>query len=241
MNPPPSWPPDYHLKRSRRSHYVKLKTSMKNGLELIVPMRFNERHIPHILETNKEWIQKQLTKIHKELKTIREADLPEEISFPIARQKWKVQYVQSNNKHLQVIARPQKELVLLGNVANKKAVYKLLLAWVKQQSQLHLPKLLDELSEETGLKYHRISIRSQRTRWGSCTYRKIINVNFKLVLLPNHLVRHILIHELCHTRYMNHAPRFWRLVASFDKDWEQYSRETRVADQLLPLWIVNLF
>lgn len=57
-----------------------------------------------------------------------------------------------------------------------------------------------------------ISIRDQRTRWGSCSKNKNLNFSYKLVFLPAHLSDYIIVHELCHLREMNHSPRFWLLV-----------------------------
>jgi predicted metal-dependent hydrolase len=237
----PHWPPPFTLKKSKRVRFVKLKASVHAGLELVVPLRFNQKYIPKILEANKEWIIKQLDKIQLERDNISNAAMPEEIAFPALGQIWKISYITSNNKKLQLLSRPHKELVLLGNITNRSACEKLLLGWVKKMARTHLPELLEEISEEIGLRFSSVNIRSQRTRWGSCTTTKVINLNFKLLFLPAHLTKHIMLHELCHTRHMNHSPRFWRLVASFDPDWEKYSHETRAADQFLPLWAVNIF
>lgn len=62
-------------------------------------------------------------------------------------------------------------------------------------------------------KYNKISIRDQRTRWGSCSSKGNINFNYKIALLPPHLADYIIVHELCHIGEMNHSERFWDLVA----------------------------
>ncbi len=62
-------------------------------------------------------------------------------------------------------------------------------------------------------KYNRISIRDQKTRWGSCSSKGNINFNYKIALLPLHLADYIIVHELCHIGEMNHSSKFWDLVA----------------------------
>jgi predicted metal-dependent hydrolase len=233
------WPPAYTLKKSARARHVKLKASIRSGLELVVPLRFNAKHIPEILEANKPWIEKQLAKIHIEHYARQEHTLPDSITFPILNMEYKIEYIKSDNKKLQLLVRPQKELVLLGNTANKDICKKLLLTWVKQQAKLRIPLLLEEISREISLPFEHVIIRNQRTRWGSCTNKKIISLNFKLLFLPAVLVRHILIHELCHTEHMNHSTRFWRLVESFDPDWKSLSRQTRRADKFVPWWALE--
>lgn len=62
-------------------------------------------------------------------------------------------------------------------------------------------------------KYSRISIRNQKTRWGSCSGQGNLNFNYKIIYLPEQIINYIIVHELCHLREMNHSPKFWLLVA----------------------------
>ncbi|MBI2849825.1 MAG: DUF45 domain-containing protein [Chloroflexi bacterium] len=68
---------------------------------------------------------------------------------------------------------------------------------------------LERLSGEHGFRYNRVSIRCQRTRWGSCSHKNNISLNVKLVKLPSDLMDYVLLHELVHTRIHNHSEKFW--------------------------------
>lgn len=72
-----------------------------------------------------------------------------------------------------------------------------------------------------GVSYLRISIRDQRTRWGSCSLKGNLNFNWKLVLLPEELADYVIVHELCHRIYMNHSSDFWKLVERELPDYRQ--------------------
>lgn len=75
-----------------------------------------------------------------------------------------------------------------------------------------LPARLELLSKQAGLPYTSVKINSSQGRWGSCSARKNINLSYFLLLLPAHLIDYVLLHELCHTREMNHSERFWALL-----------------------------
>lgn len=97
-----------------------------------------------------------------------------------------------------------------------------------------LPRLA-ELAQTHGFRYLRASVRPSRTRWGSCSMRGTISLSVFLVLLPPHLQDYVMLHELCHTREMNHAPRFHFLLDTLLQGREaQLRRELRQHRALLP-------
>jgi predicted metal-dependent hydrolase len=76
-----------------------------------------------------------------------------------------------------------------------------------------------------GLIYKKISIRNQKTRWGSCSKTGTISFNYKIVLLPSQLADYIIVHELCHLKEMNHSRTFWDLVAQTIPDYKRLRGE----------------
>lgn len=85
---------------------------------------------------------------------------------------------------------------------------------LRSEAKYHLPKLVKALSEKHGFKYTSTSIQKSRTRWGSCSSTKKINLSYWCMMLPRHLIEFIILHELCHTIEMNHGQRFWNLLDS---------------------------
>ncbi len=69
---------------------------------------------------------------------------------------------------------------------------------------------LDELARQHGFRYTRVTVRNQKTRWGSCSTANTISLNITLALLPEELRDYVLLHELVHTRHHHHQPEFWR-------------------------------
>lgn len=83
---------------------------------------------------------------------------------------------------------------------------------LKKSAQAYLPPLLSELAEHYGFKYKKVKITGSKSCWGSCSATGSINLSCYLMLLPPHLMDYVLLHELTHTREMNHGPKFWEIL-----------------------------
>ena len=83
---------------------------------------------------------------------------------------------------------------------------------LRRNAKIILPPRLYMLSQKHNLPYQSVKINSSSGRWGSCSARRTINLSYYLVLLPKHLIDYVLLHELSHTREMNHGERFWTLL-----------------------------
>lgn len=83
---------------------------------------------------------------------------------------------------------------------------------LRRAAKADLPGRIARLSEATGLKYEKLSIRASRTKWGSCSGRNHISLSLFLMTLPEHLRDYVIVHELCHTVHHDHSPRFHALV-----------------------------
>ena len=95
---------------------------------------------------------------------------------------------------------------------------------LRRRAQSVLPVQLAELARLHGFQYSGVKIRKSRSRWGSCSTKKSISLSLYLLLLPEHLIEYVLLHELCHTVQMNHGPAFWALL---DKCTQNKARALR--------------
>lgn len=94
------------------------------------------------------------------------------------------------------------------NVKTRKNDYKK----YKEDAKLIVLKHIEKINSHYKFSFGRIAIKNQKTRWGSCSSKKNLNFNYKIIFLPEKLAEYIVAHELCHLREMNHGEKFWSLV-----------------------------
>ena len=228
--------PDYSVRRSRRAKYLQLSVSAAGRVEVILPQNVSERHVPEFVMRHRQWIHERLQQLDKQ---DIDRGLPDIIELPAAAETWRVNYSATQK-------RKWKETVIEGQALlccrwdevkmKREQAYAALSDWLTKRAKQHLPPMLQALSRETGLDYAGVSIRAQKTRWGSCSSKKVINLNRALLFAQPPLVRYLMLHELCHTRYMNHGVRFWQLVARWEPEYKTLDARLNQASRGIPYW-----
>lgn len=95
----------------------------------------------------------------------------------------------------------------------------------KAQAVVRIVDRCRVLAHKTGLSYSRLTVRNQKTRWGSCSTRNAISLNIKLARLPQRLMDYVILHELVHTRVRGHGPAFWRMLDTYVGEAKGLRRE----------------
>jgi predicted metal-dependent hydrolase len=91
--------------------------------------------------------------------------------------------------------------------------------WYRRMAKIEIAPRADRAAAQLGRSYTTLSIRGQRTRWGSCSAAGALSFNWRLLLAPETVLDYVVWHEVCHLEVMNHSPHFWSLVAAHCPDY----------------------
>ncbi len=220
------------------------------GLEVVVPRGFDQRHIPDVLADKREWIARATRQMEERRArlAVHPPCLPAQISLPAVAEEWQVEYRApegaeeaavrcGRERAVRVREAAGHRLVVAGDPRDFEGCKRGLLRWLSRRAHIELPRRLEALAREHGFEYGRVTVRQQRTRWGSCSRQGNISVNARLLLLPSAACDYVLVHELCHTRRMDHSSAFWDLLEKHDPDYKTHKKLVRDAARALPTWL----
>ena len=233
--------PDYTVRESMRARHVCLKVTPAGYVEVVVPHGFDQRRVPALVHARQAWLEAALKRmaLRRHDRYLNATDtLPETITLPAITETWQIIYMAMDKPRVTLSTdAANARLMLLGNISNVTLCKTVLRRWLLNKAQQHLVPWLEQLSNEKNLPFRQARVRAQKTRWGSCSRQKNININCKLLFLPAALARCVLVHELCHTVHMNHSPGFWALMEKKEPGYAVLDMQLRKARHWVPGWI----
>ncbi len=96
--------------------------------------------------------------------------------------------------------------------------------WYRKQALSVIREKAEKYADILKVSYNDIRIKDQKSRWGSCSSRKNLNFNWRILMAPEPVCDYVIIHELCHLVYMDHSPRFWGFVEQICPDHKQHRK-----------------
>jgi len=225
----------WQLRVSSKARCARLRILPFGGLEVVIPTRFPRKLVAGLVAEHAEWAHRQLARQEQLRESI---SLPSELQLAFDGSTTAIRYRNA-------LERAQGELFIAAaddvieiEASGQRAASAELRDWIRQRARRLLPPLLEDISKHTGLAYNRVSIRSQKTRWGSCSNRGNISLNDQLLFLPADTVEYLMIHELCHTRHLNHSKAYWTLVQEHCPGYRAHEKRLGQSRNLVPDWFL---
>jgi len=224
------------LRVSRRARRLTVRVFHTGRVEVVVPPRTSAQAVRDFLQRHRQWVESRRERARRELPPSAPFP-PQTVTLAAFGEHWTVQAVGGNGRG-RLLPAGEGRLEIHGVLSGETLRHQLR-TWVVAQATTRLRPWLVSLAREGGFSFGRMSVRRQRTRWGSCSSRGTISLNASLAFQRPAVVRYLLLHELAHTRHMNHSSRFWRLVATHEPDWRELDRELLGGWRRVPDWMFN--
>lgn len=218
------------IKRQTKNNARRLRLRIRaDGIFLTLPPKVSELTIQQFLQASQDWMQEHWQKLQLAVPnepTNTHITDSEQVAFPMLAKQWRVK----------IITEPSKKVVVHEDclLLPQQHAEKLLKQWVLEQAKIYLPLRLSELAKQHQFNYQQCKVRHAKSRWGSCSSLGVINLNAALILMPVELMEYVLLHELCHTRQMNHSDKFWAEMYAVDSECK--SNRQAVQQFKLPRW-----
>ena len=206
----------YNIRYSKKARYLRIQISNQNKLELIIPRRYKLSEAESFLLSKSDWIKKHFRaqKSEKEQFLFFGKKISVRQEYNLFLKRHTVRFI---NNELNILS-PSGSQLNLNNIYH---------AWLRQQAKRYLINRTNELSDKYHFQINKVSIRGQKTRWGSCSSKRNLSFNFKLMQFRKEVIDYVIVHELCHLKEMNHSKIFWSYVEIYCPDYKSLRKELK--------------
>lgn len=207
------------VRKLRRARYIRVSVAPDGRLRASMPLFASSRSLRTLLSESREEIRAMLAiyasgQIYKDGMRVGKSHAiiaSYAPVFNISTQKLRIIVELPETQHIE-------SSTVQASIRNE--VRKAL----RKEAKHYLPRRLATLATQLGCSYERVRFSHAGTRWGSCSTSGTISLNIALMQLPFELIDYVLIHELCHTKQMNHSQKFWQLVEQADPDYQAHRK-----------------
>lgn len=210
-----------------------------HGLVVSVPRRFARRDIPAVVEAHREWAESALADLARRTPAACLVWPPESLALRAVDRQIVVAWddVDASMGRRAASLRADDTLAITVTKDDREGVATAIATVLRAEGRRLLVPRLAEHARRLGLGYARVAVRGQRSVWGSCSSSGTISLNYKLLFLPPEIVDYVLVHELAHTRYLDHSPAFWSFLEGLEPETRRLDQALRLAGSLVPPWL----
>ncbi|MBD3328560.1 DUF45 domain-containing protein, partial [Candidatus Peregrinibacteria bacterium] len=205
------------------------------------PYRFNLSRIPRFIHEKSDWLVKNIKQSQSSPKKIKHGDCIKVLGYDHEIKIFPVTATATNKAKARSSKKEKVKLAKSYRTENGKAVFNgyeiqiftnsnenltnLLEDFFKKRAKKYFTERADYWSEKMQLNYNRLTLRSQKTRWGSCSRNGNINFNWRLILTTKPILDSVIIHELAHIKHLNHGKQFYTLLETFCPDHKLLTKQ----------------
>ena len=221
------------VRLSARAKRLIFKSSVRKGVEIVVPHGADSSWVAEVTENRIPWIRSAQQHVREGRGQLN----PRKINLKALGEIWLVDYGRVDEVPKGLLIHGGRTLTVGVDPKDVFCAARKLQGWFHQKARASLLPWLDSLAEDRRLSFKKTYVKNQVSLWGSCSKKRNINLNRNLLFLPKHLVEYVLHHELTHLEHLNHSKRFWSSFTRVLPDCRELRRELgSLSPGDIPLW-----
>jgi predicted metal-dependent hydrolase len=208
------------LRRNSLSRTIRLKLDARGIISITLPKRAPLFLAKQLLNDSRDSIRKSLSKIRQQDTRYQHGDIIGKVHRLRIEQNDDAGYSHRLDKNELVVFTPAVAAPEMVQKTIRDGIAKAL----RSQAKAYLPRRIKTLADQHGFYYSKLRFSSAGTRWGSCSSEGTISLNIWLMQLPFELMDYVMLHELCHTKHLNHSEDFWDLLSNLCPNYKELRR-----------------
>lgn len=209
------------LRRRKGTRHLRLSYTLENCIVVSKPWHCSERACLKFIEQNRDWVEGQISAAPEVVGVGEWFEQSPWLSAAGLRLRVAMQLSGSRRAYCQIDEEEAKIGIHMPHGADDEMLQKLVRKFAKEA----LSERATELAKRHGLKFGGLSVRNQSSRWGSCSSKRMISLNWRLILADPSLQDYVILHELAHLTEMNHSKRFWELLDTYDPNRRKHEAD----------------
>jgi predicted metal-dependent hydrolase len=208
----------YTIRRHRRARSLKISVTSQGAVVVTAPHGIPEFLISQFVKHHQDWIQRTQAAQHQKPHPVTED------TVQLFGKKYELVLTTDIEKPLGVFVQGERVVVNQSRhvAARERAAKTKLTSFLKRTAESYLRPRTHALAKTMNTTFGRLTLREQKTRWGSCSSQGNLNFNWRLVHYPPAIIDYVIIHELAHRHHMNHSTKFWEEVSKYDSEYRQH-------------------
>lgn len=216
----------YTVKRSKRAKLARVIVTA-DKVEVVVPLGTPAQWVQQWVHSKQAWIANTSAKLRAQASqtpSLAPLNYVDGMSVPFAGQHYPLQVITTTLKRAKlefnahfIVSIPH----TLTAAEHSTVIKTLVWQWLKNSAKQRIEQIIARHAPRRQLFPGKLALKTQKSRWGSCSTQNNININWLLILAPPEILEYVVVHELCHIREKNHSAQFWALVAEHLPHYQQ--------------------
>ncbi|SFR69168.1 M48 family metallopeptidase [Anaeromicropila populeti] len=211
---------EYVLIRSKRKT-ISIIVEQDGSVIVKAPAILSMNEVEAIVLKKLGWIREKQKKMHLMEKRTQAKEYVNGEHFLYLGKEYTLLLVEDRVNDVPEVKILHNQIQVSGKKLSREIVREALCSWYFEQAKWVIDNQIKMYSAKLGVRVSKLTLREAKTRWGSCSSKGAVMINWKIIMAPLEMIDYVVVHELCHLKHMNHSKNFWDLVASIIPDYKK--------------------